>query len=320
MKRFACLIIAAAALGLAVDGAGAATFVRMVTGPAGGAWYPYGAKMSELFQKEIKGISTSSGPGGGVGNIRDVNDGNAEIGWTFGNTAYDGYNGRGKFKKKETNIRFLANLYPGILQMAVAKDSSIKSLRDIVGKNISPGKLTFSGNIAFEKLIKLYGITYDKIKQAGGTIHRVGFSDSAALLKDGHIDLMVAMTTAPNAAFISIDFQPGFRLLPVSNAIASKFVKQNPGFIRTDIPAGTYKSVTSDVPAIAAPTVLIINKNVSNDLAYKITKVLWEHHKDLVQVNKFWTHVKLADALQGAEIPVHPGAMRFYKEKGIMKK
>ena len=320
MKRFT--IMASVALPIVLAGciASADTFIRMVAGPQGGAWYPYGAKMSEMFQKNIKGITTSTGPGGGVGNIRDVNRGNAEIGWTFGHTAVAAFNGTGPFKgKKQTNVRFFANLYPGLLQMAVRKDSRIKSLHDLKGARISPGKLTFSGNIAFEKLIKFYGFTYDKIKETGGTIHRVGFSDGAALLKDGHIDLMVAMTTAPNAAYLSVDFQPGFRLLPVGNDIAAKYIAQNPGFIRTKVPASAYTSLTANVPAIAAPNILIINKNVSSDIAYQLAKVVWEHHAELEQVNKFWKNVHLSNALEGAGIPVHPGAMRFYKEKGVKK-
>ena len=321
MNRISRILLTAIPLTLAAGTASADTFVRMLAGPQGGAWYPYGAKMSEMFQKNIKGITTSTGPGGGVGNIRDVDKGNAEIGWTFGHTAVAGMNGTGPFKgKKQSNIMFFANLYPGLLQMAVAKDSKIKSLKEIGGARISPGKLTFAGNIAFEKLIKHYGFTYDGIKKAGGTIHRVGFSDGAALLKDGHIDLMVAMTTAPNAAYLAVDFQPGFRLLPVDGDIADKYIAENPGFIKTKVSKNAYTSLTEDVPAVAAPNIMIINKTVSEDLGYQLAKVVWEHHAELVQINKFWNNVKLEDALEGAGIPIHPGAMRYYKEKGVMKK
>ena len=321
MRRFTIMAATALPFVLAGNIAQADTFVRTISGPQGGAWYPYAAKMSDLFQKNIKGITTSTGPGGGVGNIRDVHRGNAEIGWTFGHTAAAGFTGGGPFKgQKQDNIRFFANLYPGLLQMAVRKDSKIKSLRDIGAARISPGKLTFAGNIAFEKLIKFYGFTYDGIKKAGGTIHRVGFSDGAALLKDGHIDLMVAMTTAPNAAYLSVDFRPGFRLLPVDDDIAGKYVAENPGFIKTKVSKSAYTSLTADVPAIAAPNIMIVHKNVSENLVYQLAKVVWDHHAEIAQVNKFWNNVKLADALEGAGIPVHPGALRYYKEKGVSKK
>jgi TRAP transporter TAXI family solute receptor len=320
MKTISKILLTAVPLTLAASAVSADTFVRMLAGPQGGAWYPYGAKMSEMFQKNIKGITTSTGPGGGVGNIRDVNRGNAELGWTFGHTAVTGMNGGKPFKGKQSNIMFFANYYPGLLQMAVRKESKIKSLKDLKGVRVSPGKLTFAGNIAFEKMIKYYGFTYDGIKKDGGTIHRVGFSDGAALLKDGHVDLMVAMTTAPNAAYLSVDFQPGFRLLPVDDAIATQYVKDNPGFIKTKVPASAYSSLTADVPAVAAPNIMIINKSVSSEIAYQLAKVVWEHHAELAQVNKFWNNVKLENALEGAGIPVHPGVMKFYKEKGVMMK
>ncbi len=215
MRNLIKMALIAAPIALVAHAASAETFVRMLSGPSGGSWYPYGAKMAEMWGNDIKGITTSNGPGGGVGNVRDVGRGNAQLGWTFGNTAYDGYNGKGKFKKSLKNVRFFANLYPGILQTAVPAKSKIRSYADLKGKNFSPGKLTFSGNIAVENLLKLYGVSYGDIKTAGGTIHRVGYKDSVALMKDGHIDAFVGLTTAPNSSFIALDFSPGIRFLGV---------------------------------------------------------------------------------------------------------
>lgn len=319
MSYIARLAVATTAAVLVASAASADTFVRIASGPAGGAWYPFGAKMAEIFQKHVPNVTASNAPGGGVANVRDVNRRNAEIGWTFGDTAYEGLNGKGRFKEANPNVRFFANTFAGVLQMAVPKNSSIKSVRDIVGKSISPGKLTFAGNAAFEKLANLYGVTYDEVRKAGGTIHRVDFADSAALMKDGHIELFVALTNLPNASFIGLDFQPGFRMLPVDPPIAERFVKENPGFIRTTIAKGAYTSITEDVPTIAAPTVMIINKDVPDDLVYQLTKALWERHAELVQVNKTWENVRIESAVEGAAIPVHPGALRYYKEMNVVK-
>ena len=309
----------AAPIGLVATGASAETFVKMVSGPSGGSWYPYGAKIMELIGKQVKGVSTSNGPGGGVGNVRDVSKGTAELGWTFGNTAYDGFNGQGKFKKKRSNIRFFANLYPGVLQTAVPAKSKIRTYADLKDKQFSPGKLTFSGNIAVENLLKLYGVTYGQIKKNGGTIHRVGYKDSVALMKDGHIDAFVGLTTAPNSSFIALDFSPGIRFLPIESGIADKYIKTYPGFIKTTLRKGTYKGLKTDVPTIASPTVIIINKKISNDLAYNMAKALWSSHGELVKVNKYWNNVQLKNAVAGAAIPVHPGALRYYKEQGVAK-
>jgi uncharacterized protein len=319
MKNVVKIAITALPIALIAGSASGETFVRMITGPAGGAWYPFGAKIMETVQKDIPGVRTSSGPGGGVGNVRNIDKGSAELGWTFGFTAYEGYAGKGKFKKKHENIRYFSTLFPGVLQTAVRTDSPIKSYADLKGKNFSPGKLIFSGNVTVEKLLGLYGITYDAIKAGGGTIHRVGYKDSVALMKDGHIDAFVGLTNVPNSSFIDLDFQPGIRMLPIEKPMLDKFVAANPGFFAAEIPGGAYKGIETSVPTLATATVLIINKGVDNELAYKLAGSFWKNHAEYVKVNKTWNEVKLATALKGAAIPVHPGVLKFYKEKGIAK-
>ncbi len=202
-------------LTLAAPFAHADTFVRMVSGPSGGSWYPLGAKIMQVMEKEISGVATSNGPGGGVGNIKDVSQGNAEIGWSYGHTAYNGYVGRGKFDRPYENVRFFATLYPGVVQVAVPRDSSIKSIDDFVGKNISPGKAGWTGTAFAETVLAAYGLSFDKIKQEGGTVHHVDYSDSVALMKDGHIDVFLAVTSMPQASFIDLNFKPGIRFIGI---------------------------------------------------------------------------------------------------------
>ena len=320
MKRLLMITVAVAPLALAGTAVSAAdTFVRMISGPSGGSWYPYGAKMMAMVGKKVKNVSASSGPGAGVGNVRNINKTKAEFGWTFAHTAFNAYSGKSKFKSPHTNLRFFANLYSAPLQTAVPANSKIRSYRDLKDKRISPGKLTFSGNIAVEKLMALYGVTYADIKKSGGNIHRVGYKDSVALMKDGHIDAFVGLTTAPNSSFIALAFKPGIRFLPVSNNIADLYIKQNPGFNKSVIRKGTYSGLNEDVLTVGAQNILITHKDVSNTIAYEVAKVIWENHAELVKLNDYWKNVKLSAALQSSAFPVHPGAMRFYREKGIAK-
>ncbi len=197
MKR---LIVTLPALALVLalgTAANAETFVRMVSGPAGGSWYPLGAKIAEVLGREVPGIATSNGPGGGVGNVKDVNKGDAEIGWSYAHTAYNGYSGQGKFNSEQSNVRHFATLYPAALQTAVPKSSSIQSYADMKDKSLSPGKKTYSGYAAAEIVFKLYGLTFEQVKASGGTIHYVGYSDSVSLMKDGHLDVFIGLTSVP---------------------------------------------------------------------------------------------------------------------------
>jgi hypothetical protein len=206
MKSLARILIALVPFVLLGTAVQAETFVRMVSGPAGGSWYPLGAKIAEVLGSEVPDISTSNGPGGGVGNVKDVNSGNAELGWTYAHTAYNGFSGKGKFDTAQPNVRHFATLYPAALQTAVPKDSDIQSFADMKDKNLSPGKKTFSGYAAAELVFKHYGLNFDQVKQDGGTIHYVGYTDSAALMKDGHLD--AAHQRSPGLA-AGPGFQPG---------------------------------------------------------------------------------------------------------------
>lgn len=295
----------------------AQTFVRIVSGPAGGSWYPLGAKIAEVLGKDVEGIATSNGPGGGVGNVKDVNKGDAELGWSYGHTAYEGFTGQGGFDKEQSNVRHLATLYPAGMQTVVPADSEIMSYADMKDKNLSPGKAQWSGYAAFQMLVDHYGFSVEDVKNNGGTVHHVSYTDSVALMKDGHIDAFSALTSVPQASLLDLEFNPGVRFIPVDAEILGKILESNPGYISLDITKDHYESLSDPVTTLGAVTIMVVNKDLSDDIVYGITKSLWENHAEFVKVKDIWNSVKLEDALLGAALPVHPGAQRYYDEQGV---
>jgi len=270
-----------------------------------------------IVEKNID-ISTSNGPGGGVGNCKAVNGGRADLGWSYTHTAYNAYSARGKFKKKNTNLRHLMSLYPGVFQIAVPKKSNIKSVSDLKDKRIVPGKIGFTGTVIAELVLKTFGITFDSIKKNGGSVSYVGYSDAAALMKDGHSDCYMAVTSCPQSTIIDLNFRPGIRLLPIDPANMKKILAMEPGLMETVIPKDAYKGLPGDIPAVGTVTCIIISKDVPDDLAYNIVKTLYANWPELAKVKKkAIENSKPEKALAGAGIPVHPGAMKYYKEKGI---
>jgi TRAP transporter TAXI family solute receptor len=294
-------------------------FLRMVSGPQGGSWYPLGAAMMAVVEKNID-ISTSCAPGGGLSNCKAVSTGKADLGWTYSHTAYNGYEGRGKFDKRYTNMRHLMSLYPGVFQMAVPRKSNIYSVADLKDKRIVPGKMGWTGTVTAEIVIKAYGLSFESITKNGGLVSYVGYADAAALMKDGHSDCYIAMTSCPQATIIDLNFRPGIRPLPIDEAHMKKILGAEPGLMETVIPKSAYKGMTEDVPTVGTVTCLIVNKDLSDDLVYNIVKTLYANWPELAKVKKKAIEAsKPEKATMGARIPVHPGALRYYKEKGYVK-
>ncbi|MFH1036188.1 MAG: TAXI family TRAP transporter solute-binding subunit [Pseudomonadota bacterium] len=295
-------------------------YVRMFSGPEGGSWYPLGAAMMSVLEKKIPGISTSNGPGGGVGNCKAVNSKRADLGWTYTHTSYNAYEGKGVFDKKNGNIRHLMSLYPGVFQMAVAKKSSIQSVADWKDKRIVPGVTGFTGTVIAENILEAYGLSFDSIKKAGGSVTFVGYADSAELLKDGHSDVYMAVTSMPQSTILDLNFQPGIRLVGLDQEHLKKVLEIEPGLMGYVIPKGTYEDQDQDVQTVATVTQIIVNKEMSDEMAYNIVKTLYESWPELAQVKKKDIEDSKPDqALLGNRIPVHPGALKYYKEKGYVK-
>jgi uncharacterized protein len=310
---FAVLAIVAASGTVRADD----TFVRMVSGPSGGSWYPLGAKIMQVFDEKIDGISTSNTSGGGISNILAVNGGDAEIGWSYAHTAYNGYVGKGKFSKAQPNVRHFATLYPAMFQVAVRKDSPIQSFADMKAANISPGKAKWTGTAFAESIIKAYGFGFDDIKNNGGTVHHVSYTESVALMKDGHIDVFMAATSMPQASFLELEHSPGIRFIGLPKQKLDEILKANPGYIPGMMPKGVYESIGEDLNTLGIVTNMVVHKDLPDDLVYNMCKVFWENHAAFVEVKGVWKSVTLENALNGAAIPVHPGAKKCYDELGV---
>lgn len=292
-------------------------FVRLASGPAGGAWYPLGAKIAQVLGDAIPEIATSNLPGGGEANVMDVHRGVAEVAFTYSSAAYDGYRGAGAFPGPQDNVRHFATLYPAALQTAVRRNSPVNSYADLAARNISPGAVGMSGTVIAEQVMAAYGVTLESVRQAGGAVHHVDYADSGALMKDGHIDAFMAVAGVPLSSMMDLNFQPGIRLLSVESDRMAQILASNPALIETVIPAGSYEGQTEDVPTIGVATVMIVHKDLPDDVVYEMAKVFWENHAQFAEVSPVWNDVHREDALKAAAIPVHPGAQRYYDEVGV---
>lgn len=316
MKRFHVRIALLAALFLAfASPATAQKFdLKMMTGPMGGSWYPLGGAIAETLQKEIPGVTMSVMPGGGVANVEAVEFGKCELGFSNSSSAVDGLLGRDPFKKKMGNMRQLANLYAQYFQMVVVDSSKIKSPADLKGKIIATTQRGHTGTILTEQVLQVYGMSFKDMAK----VHFVGYSDAVALMKDGHADIYTPGTAIPASSIIDLAADRKIRLLPLPDDKFAALRKMNAGYVKRIIPKGTYPGVDLDVPAVSYFAHLVVSAKLPDDLVYKITKTFTKNLPRFADVVKDMQGVTAKDLALDIGVPFHPGALKYYKEAGVL--
>lgn len=289
--------------------------LKMMTGPAGGSWIPLGGAIAELIQKNIPGTTVSAMPGGGMANVVGVQEGKADIGFGNSSSSVDGVAGRPPFKGPTNNVMQLANLYPQYFQMVVLEDSGIKSVADLKGKGICPGPKGHTGELLAQQVLQIHGLSYKDMSK----VNHVSYSDAVSLMKDGHAQGYLLGTTIPASSIIDLGTTKKVRLLSLPEDKIKELQKINAGYLKRVIPAGTYPGVNYDAISVGYFTHLVISAKLPEPLVYNITKVLAENVDRLADVVKDMKGVTVKDLALDVGVPFHPGALRYYKEKGAIK-
>ncbi|MDI7259326.1 MAG: TAXI family TRAP transporter solute-binding subunit [Thermodesulfobacteriota bacterium] len=289
--------------------------LKMMTGPMGGSWYPLGGAIAELIQKTIPGATVSVAPGGGIANVVGIQEGKADIGFGNSSSSVDGVVGRDPFKAPTKNVMQLANLYPQYFQMVVLEDSAIKTVTDLKGKGICPGPKGHTGELLSQQVLQIYGLSYKDMTK----VNHVSYSDAVSLMKDGHAEGFLLGTTIPASSILDLAITKKIRLLSLPDDKIKELQKMNIGYLKRTIPAGTYPGVNYDVHGVGYFTHLVISAKLPEPLVYKITKVLSENVDRLADVVKDMKGVTVKDLALDIGVPFHPGALKYYKETGVIK-
>jgi TRAP transporter TAXI family solute receptor len=289
--------------------------VKFMTGPMGGSWYPLGGAIAELIQKNIPGTTVTVAPGGGMANVVGVQGGKADIGFGNSPTSADAVFGKAPFKAKAKNLKQLANLYPQYFQMFVLEESGIKTVADLKGKTICPGPKGHTGELVSRQILEVYGLSYKDLSK----VQHVSYTDSISLIKDGHADAWLPGTTIPASAGLDLATTKKIRLLALPDDKIKAMQKFNVGYLKRIIPKGTYPGVDYDVATIGYFTHMVVSAKLPDSLVYQITKVIAENLDRLTQVVSAMKGVRVEDLALDIGVPFHPGAAKYYKEKGVMK-
>jgi TRAP transporter TAXI family solute receptor len=322
MKR-ALLCFAAVMLILALSAGDHAmaqrkTFLTLSSGSPGGAYYPLGGGMAVIIEKTVEGFRCASeSTGASVENSRLVGGGESDMGMVMGSIAYNATQGKDPFKEKLPLVA-LFQMYPAPEHIVTTKQSGIKSIKDLKGKKVSidvPG----SGCANMAKIIlEEHGFTLNK----DITIANLSQNESVQALKDGVVDAVFFNFAYPGSAVLDLAATREIVLVPIDRAMADRIVKKYPYYIKNTIPARTYPGQDKDVLCLGDSNVLVANKKMPDDVAYKITKAIFSNVREgkyaLVNIHPVAAQLTPANGVN-SPIPLHPGSVKYFKEVKALK-
>lgn len=290
--------------------------ISISTGATSGTYYPLGTAIANTLTNAGIGLNvTAESTGGSVENARFIGQGQTEIGFVESMIADWAYNGKEVFKDaKVENIRGLISLYPNTIQTVVKADSGIKTYADLKGKKVSVGIQGGSSPLAMQAVLESYGLSMNDIKP-----QYLAYGPSMELLKDGQVDAVMVDAGAPNSAIIDISTQHQIRILSIDNENIKK-IKEKYAFFSdpVTIAKGTYKGVDEDVTTTGSLATLCVRADMPDEMVYNIIKTMVEKKDDIAKVHEKGKTINLESATNGFSVPIHPGAEKYYKEKGAM--
>jgi len=317
-KRIICvLVMTIFFLGFfCLDKSQAQTRLLMGTGGLAGVYYPIGGAIAKIITNKVQGIeATVQTSAAGMENLRLLSLKEIDMGLVQNSDAYNAFNGLMFFKDKPIkNIRGIAVLYPQPIQIVVRADSKINSFYDLKGKRVGVGAPGSGEETTFRRLLSVYKMTYDDIDEK-----LISLAEQAAQFKDRHIDAMWYVSGVPTSGILDVASVHAIKLVPISGKERDDLIKMDPYFIKSTVPKGSYPGMTQDIETVASPAYLICLESLKTDDVYRITKAIFDNLKDIAASHKQGENVKLETALIGSTIPLHPGAEKFYKEKGRIK-
>jgi len=313
-KKYAVAGILALGLGFHSAAAGAQEFINVLTGGTSGVYYPLGVALSEIYGETIEGSRTQvQATKASVENLNLLQQGRGEIAFALGDSVKLGWEGdtEAGFPGKLDKLRGIAAIYPNYIQIVASQESGIKTLEDLKGKSLSVGAPASGTELNARAIFEAAGMTYDDL----GKVEYLPFAESVELIKNRQLD-----ATLQSAGLGVASIRDLATSLPITVVAVPSEVVEKVGapYMSATIPAGTYEGQTEDVNTAAVGNLLVTHADVSEELAYEMTKQLFENLDRLAAAHAAAKAIKLESATEGMPIPLHPGAERYYKEKGLL--
>ena len=305
------------AIGLSfVAGAQAAAFINVLTGGTSGIYYPMGVALSQVYGKAIPDVKASvQSTKASAENLNLLQAGRGEIGFTLGDALSDAWKGDAEagFATPLKKLRGLAGIYPNYIQIVASADSGIRTLADLKGKRISVGAPKSGTELNARAVLKAAGLSYKDFAK----VEYLPFGESVELMKNRQLDVTLQSAGLGVASLRDLAVSMKIVVIEIPPDVVAKV--GDPAYQPAIIPANTYEGQTKDVPSIAIQNFLVTHEGVSNEMAYMMTKALWENLDALVAAHAAGKAIKKENAVKGMPLPLHPGAEKYYREIGLLK-
>ncbi len=296
--------------------ASAATYMSVATGGTSGTYYAVGGALAAAVSKDGKIQCTAETGNASVANANLIATKGIEIAFVQNDITYWAVNGELMFQGKPLkNIRAVASLYPEHVQVVVAKDSGIKTINDLKGKRVGVGAPGSGVEGDVQAIFGVAGLTYKDLKKADF----LDFGATASRFKDNQIDAGFVVAGYPTAALMDLTTTKDVSLISFDKAFLDKLHKKYPFFVASKIPAKTYKGIDTDIVTPAVMAILITHEDVPEQQIYDFLTSMFKNLDDIAAVHAKGKEITLKGALNGLTAPLHPGAARFFKEKGLIK-
>jgi TRAP transporter TAXI family solute receptor len=298
---------------------GTTTRLSIATGGTGGVYYPYGGGLAQVLTTHLPNVeATAEVTAASVDNLKFLRQGTSDIAFTMADSAQDAVLGRDTFQEYgKVPARALAVLYPNYMHLVTHADSGIGSVADLRGKVVSVGSPGGGGTVQAERILAAAGLDPRRDIRP----QYLGVAQAVDALKDRKLDAFFWSGGVPTAAILDLVNTQGVtaRILPLDDLLpALQRAHGESLYYRTVIPKDTYR-MPADVPVVAVANMLVVSDTMAEQLAHDITRLLFEQQPTLAGIHPQARELAVEKALTGATIPFHPGAVRFYMERGVWK-
>ena len=320
MNKFARIAGTVGTRLLACAGAAQAQNISIATGGTGGVYYPLGGGLAAVLSKYVPGMqATAEVTGGSVANLQLIASGKPYVAFSMVDAALDAYNGVDKFKSGKVPVRTLMVLYPNRMHVVSIEGTGITKMADLKGKRVSTGSPGSATEVMAFRVIEASGLDKDKDM----TRERLGVAESVNAIKDRKIDAFFWVGGLPTASVTDLAATPGVKIKMIDHADAVKGMNAKYGnlYVEDVIAKSVYSGMTTDNKNATVWNTLVANANMSDKTAYDIVKTVFDKKADLVAVHKEAENFDLKyQSNDAAVLPFHPGAIKYFAEKGIKLK